>query len=1220
MDILVRGIPVQTTESALRDFFKPVLEEFAIVVFNCKKTKNKPIAILTVADSAKAELFLKKYSPTQSLVDFEPLLFINKPLKCSAGTYKPDDIILKALRYEEEELLRKANRKARRLPNPDNPPDQPLIVLKRPRLQRAFDFSCLWCGVWDYNGSQAAFAPHFQDMRRGTLMFGKRTLAMVLRADGWVTSTCRVDIPYWSIDTAVTCSQLNKVTFTLKFAPRVYHLQDGLEGLMSGLGISAPNSRRNQRYDRTRVSAIDESHELVISSCFVYQVTLSNPSDVSRLDFLLRKSPGMPPALSLPTSYTQAHVTFKQDFERLKELIYAQGQFGNLKYSVKFQVERLARNAYLPPAKVVSLLPTIKRLSSRYGPLRTAMAIRMLARQIQFPGPHLDPENFDVNFLARALDKNAKDFKIEGSIYDVKTRHNHIALIHRVVITPAGTYLEGPEPEVSNRVLRKYPEHTDHFIRVQFGDEDGDAIRYEPKTSLYEIFHTRFKSVLDGEINIGGHGFQFLGFSHSSLRSQTCWFMSPFVQVLSLIAAPEVIKGLGDFSKIRSPAKCAARIGQAFSDTSGTVTVNEKIIQMVNDVYNDQKCIFSDGVGKISYKLLKRVWKEYQQARGQRPTCLQIRFGGAKGVVSLDSRLPGEQLVLRPSMVKFHGAGTWNIEICGANFKPLPMYLNRQFIKILEDLGVPDHVFLELQSNMVEQLRRITKSPVNAASFLEHVRVGQATKMPYLVRMLDDLDFSFNEDDFLSHVVEIAALSQLRDIKHRARILVDRGVTLYGIMDETGFLGEDEIYCVIERMGDNGKPKRTVICGGEVIVTRSPAMHPGDVQKARAVDVPDDSPLQALSNVVVFSSRGQRDLPSQLSGGDLDGDLYNVIFDKRLMPRITYMPADYKKVPPLDIGRHVEKQDITEFFIKFMETDQLGRISNIHMQLADRRPNGTRDPDCLKLAELASTAVDFSKTGIPVDMSQIPRNDMIRPDFMASGPRVIVEKRGAVFQEDEEDDLDEDDAVGALDPDYKTFRYYESERVLGQLYRSIDEKKIFQEMQRHATGTKSHLGGMNLMDQVWAYVQRETALIQWEEYKPLARNIKETYESNLLDIMSDYSTHPQYPLSELEVFGGNIIGKSTGAQNRRTKERTMEMNARFERDVTFTAERITQGDDGDRDEALARAIACLAVGMTEARKVNKRVGELRSWKYVAAAVCLREIELFKIRFDPLNRI
>lgn len=270
----------------------------------------------------------------------------------------------------------------------------------------------------------------------------------------------------------------------------------------------------------------------------------------------------MPPALSLPTSYTQAHVTFRQDFERLKDLLYAEGQFGNLKFSVKFQVERLARNAYLPPAKVVALLPTIKRLSGQLGYIRTANAIRALSRNIQYPGPHLPPEDFNVDFLARALAKNASGFKIEGSIYDVKKRHKHIALIHRVIITPAGTYLEGPEPEVSNRVLRKYPDHTDNFLRVQFVDEDGDAIRYEPKTSLGEIFHNRFKYVLDSEINIGGHSFAFLGFSHSSLRSQTCWFMAPFVQKLSLIAAQEVIKGLGDFSKIRSPQNVQHELGK----------------------------------------------------------------------------------------------------------------------------------------------------------------------------------------------------------------------------------------------------------------------------------------------------------------------------------------------------------------------------------------------------------------------------------------------------------------------------------------------------------------------------------------------------------------------------------------------------------------------------------------------------------------------------------
>jgi hypothetical protein len=57
---------------------------------------------------------------------------------------------------------------------------------------------------------------------------------------------------------------------------------------------------------------------------------------------------------------------------------------------------------------------------------------------------------------------------------------------------------------------------------------------------------------------------------------------------------------------------------------------------------------------------------------------------------------------------------------------------------------------------------------------------------------------------------------------------------------------------------------------------------------------------------------------------------------------------------------------MTDFFVKFMETDQLGRIATTHQVLADQKPLGTRDPDCKLLAEMHSTAVDFSKTGVPV--------------------------------------------------------------------------------------------------------------------------------------------------------------------------------------------------------------------------------------------------------------
>ena len=179
-------------------------------------------------------------------------------------------------------------------------------------------------------------------------------------------------------------------------------------------------------------------------------------------------------------------------------------------------------------------------------------------------------------------------------------------------------------------------------------------------------------------------------------------------------------------------------------------------------------------------------------------------------------------------------------------------------------------------------------------------------------------------------------------------------------MDETNFLLEDQVYCSMHT--ERGRQ----IIRGSVVVTRSPALHPGDVQCVTAVDVPTDSPLRALNNMVVFSSHGDRDLPSKLSGGDLDGDLYNVIYDDSLYPRKISDPADYPTLPPIDIGRTVERADMTDFFVKFMENDNLGLIAILHQIMADRSPEGTCDPICVQLANLHSTAVDFSKTGVPV--------------------------------------------------------------------------------------------------------------------------------------------------------------------------------------------------------------------------------------------------------------
>ena len=67
----------------------------------------------------------------------------------------------------------------------------------------------------------------------------------------------------------------------------------------------------------------------------------------------------------------------------------------------------------------------------------------------------------------------------------------------------------------------------------------------------------------------------------------------------------------------------------------------------------------------------------------------------------------------------------------------------------------------------------------------------------------------------------------------------------------------------------------------------------------------------------------------------------------------------------MDIGRAVATDDMTKFFVDFMQNDQLGRIATAHQVFADEE-EGTLSRRCQQLAELHSIAVDFSKTGIKV--------------------------------------------------------------------------------------------------------------------------------------------------------------------------------------------------------------------------------------------------------------
>jgi hypothetical protein len=626
----------------------------------------------------------------------------------------------------------------------------------------------------------------------------------------------------------------------------------------------------------------------------------------------------------------------------------------------------------------------------------------------------------------------------------------------------------------------------------------------------------------------------------------------------------------------------------------------------------------------------------YGTKRLLKPTALQIRFQGAKGMVSLDTRLPGEQMLLRSNMKKFETESSWKLEICGAAFKPLPMFLNRQLIKILEDLGVPSQVFFDLQEDAMRNLRYMTESPINTGLFLRQA-VPQATEISSLIWHLGQAGFDYHDDSFLYSVAEMAVMTELRDLKYRGRIPVKEGMTLYGIMDETGYLQEGEVFVITEQQatssvsaasdgygGDAIRGGKQVLLNNRVLITRSPAMHPGDVQIVRAVNVSEYSPLQQLRNVVVFSQYGARDLPSQLGGGDLDGDIYNIIYDQRFCQAQTYVAAEYPRLTPVELGRPVTAEDMSRFFVKFMETDQLGMLCNVHMQLADQSSLGTLHPDCTKIAAMASTAVDFSKTGIAVDMSQLPRYPRFRPDFMAPTPRIQLTETGELEIE-ELADFD-DDAFEGIDEERKPLRYYRSEKVLGYLYRNIDEKKFLDDIHdHHGSKVRTGVSSYGLMGKLCNYVIHHATMygVLYDHHMEFARDVRAGYEHSLHDILHQYEPTSNMPLSEAEAFAGTILGRQGGAQGKPLRELSKTMRDRFTAIAEYYTMRMIRGDARVHEteylddlydleereiEAWPRTIACLVVACRERGLEDARLGELQSFKYVAAANCLKEFE------------
>ena len=98
-------------------------------------------------------------------------------------------------------------------------------------------------------------------------------------------------------------------------------------------------------------------------------------------------------------------------------------------------------------------------------------------------------------------------------------------------------------------------------------------------------------------------------------------------------------------------------------------------------------------------------------------------------------------------------------------------------------------------------------------------------------------------------------------------------------------------------------------------------------------------------------------------------------------------------------------------------------------------------------------------------------------------------------------------------------------------------------------------------------------------------------------------------MNELELFTAHLLGRTIG---KRAKENVASLKERFENDYRYFRDYIVEGDEGEggKIEALPRSIACLQIALDEQGRNYPKLGILKGFGYVAAEICLEELDNF----------
>lgn len=243
----------------------------------------------------------------------------------------------------------------------------------------------------------------------------------------------------------------------------------------------------DQRKFRQRLDSLDEAHAVVAPYAHHMRLVMHTEQDILKFAELCVVAEIKRPI--------RANVeAFSQGFFSPRQLYTFHNWLNQFTWPVAFQLEALLRGGFLHTQDLlVHYRKDIEKLC-REQPEEAADTLRYLCETIRTK----DPLDTIKNCFDRVLPQGGtrdKILKNGFSRFDTERARERDAgkfQCYHVTFTPTRMLLEGPYSSQSNRVIRQFAGYEDHFIRVDFRDEDRLQYRWAREAGVFQPSETRY--------------------------------------------------------------------------------------------------------------------------------------------------------------------------------------------------------------------------------------------------------------------------------------------------------------------------------------------------------------------------------------------------------------------------------------------------------------------------------------------------------------------------------------------------------------------------------------------------------------------------------------------------------------------------------------------------------------------------------------------------------